>query len=283
MTLLRSLMLFVLLLSAPAGAADFAALVGQLPTGSYGERADMVRALADPGDARAVTILGALMNGSLFQLITDKSVVILDAAGAATDALSGAAKGTPSDTEAEKIKVNNALRGVIRTAIGVRTQHDPDPGKRLAAAGNALRTADPDQIPALDAALKAETDPCIAAVPTEAQAAAVLKSDAALPDRLAAVVTRAARGNTEAQAALAPFARSPTPEIAAAVKSAIAAIAQSQRLWSVAQNVWFGLSLGSVLLAAIGLAITFGVMGVINMAHGELVMPGPTPRSRCRT
>jgi urea transport system permease protein len=41
------------------------------------------------------------------------------------------------------------------------------------------------------------------------------------------------------------------------------------------QNVWYGLSLGSVLLlAAIGLAITFGVMGVINMAHGEMVMIG---------
>ena len=41
------------------------------------------------------------------------------------------------------------------------------------------------------------------------------------------------------------------------------------------QNAWYGLSLGSVLLlAAIGLAITFGVMGVINMAHGEMVMLG---------
>jgi urea transport system permease protein len=46
-------------------------------------------------------------------------------------------------------------------------------------------------------------------------------------------------------------------------------------VWDVGQNVWYGVSLGSVLLlAAIGLAITFGVMGVINMAHGETVMPG---------
>ena len=46
-------------------------------------------------------------------------------------------------------------------------------------------------------------------------------------------------------------------------------------MWAQAQNVWFGLSLGSVLLlAAVGLAITFGVMGVINMAHGELIMLG---------
>src|SRR5690606_12132354 len=47
------------------------------------------------------------------------------------------------------------------------------------------------------------------------------------------------------------------------------------QLLDVAQNVWYGVSLGSVLLlAAIGLAITFGVMGVINMAHGEMVMIG---------
>ena len=46
-------------------------------------------------------------------------------------------------------------------------------------------------------------------------------------------------------------------------------------MWSMVQNAWYGLSLGSVLLlAAIGLAITFGVMGVINMAHGEMVMIG---------
>ena len=47
------------------------------------------------------------------------------------------------------------------------------------------------------------------------------------------------------------------------------------QFWNIGQNVWYGLSLGSVLLlAAIGLAITFGVMGVINMAHGEMVMLG---------
>ena len=47
------------------------------------------------------------------------------------------------------------------------------------------------------------------------------------------------------------------------------------QLWSVAQSIYYGISLGSVLLlAAAGLAITFGVMGVINMAHGEMVMLG---------
>ena len=60
-----------------------------------------------------------------------------------------------------------------------------------------------------------------------------------------------------------------------AAADAIAAIDNRLAAWSVAQNLWYGLSLGSVLLlAAIGLAITFGVMGVINMAHGEMVMLG---------
>ena len=65
------------------------------------------------------------------------------------------------------------------------------------------------------------------------------------------------------------------PAIAKAAASATAAIQSNLALWSIVQNAWYGLSLGSVLLlAAIGLAITFGVMGVINMAHGEMVMIG---------
>ena len=65
------------------------------------------------------------------------------------------------------------------------------------------------------------------------------------------------------------------PNVARAATSAIASIQSNLALWSMVQNVWYGLSLGSVLLlAAIGLAITFGVMGVINMAHGEMVMLG---------
>ena len=64
-------------------------------------------------------------------------------------------------------------------------------------------------------------------------------------------------------------------DVAKAARAAIAAIQSTLAIWNAVQNAWYGLSLGSVLLlAAIGLAITFGVMGVINMAHGEMVMLG---------
>ena len=67
----------------------------------------------------------------------------------------------------------------------------------------------------------------------------------------------------------------PDPEVAAAAAQALQAIDEQVVLYGHVETLFFGLSLGSVLvLAAIGLAITFGVMGVINMAHGELIMLG---------
>ncbi len=86
-----------------------------------------------------------------------------------------------------------------------------------------------------------------------------------------------ARGDGDAlnlvnQAGAAPGA---SPAVKAAAAAAASAITFNLALWQALQNAWYGLSLGSVLLlAAIGLAITFGVMGIINMAHGEMVMIG---------
>ena len=150
-----------------------------------------------------------------------------------------------------------------------------DPARRLAAAGEAFRTPDPEQLEAIRTALAAEQDPGVKRALEEAQAAALLNSDADAAERVAAVDLVAGRGGSEALSALTPLQSSEDPEIAEAAKAAVAKIERERAMWGQLQNVWFGLSLGSVLLlAAVGLAITFGVMGVINMAHGELIMLG---------
>ena len=83
------------------------------------------------------------------------------------------------------------------------------------------------------------------------------------------------RGDQDALALLGGLPATAPPAVTRAASEAIASIENSLAIWSALQNAWYGLSLGSVLaLAAIGLAITFGVMGVINMAHGEMVMLG---------
>ena len=110
----------------------------------------------------------------------------------------------------------------------------------------------------------------------QARAAVLLsKPDASESDKLAAIAMLRARGDQDAKALLSGVGTDAPAAVRAAAQDAIAAINANLALWATAQNAWYGISLGSVLLlAAIGLAITFGVMGVINMAHGEMVMLG---------
>ena len=83
------------------------------------------------------------------------------------------------------------------------------------------------------------------------------------------------RGDQDSIALLSALPSDTPPAVAQQAAAAVTSISNSLALWDLVQNAWYGVSLGSVLLlAAIGLAITFGVMGVINMAHGEMVMLG---------
>jgi urea transport system permease protein len=92
---------------------------------------------------------------------------------------------------------------------------------------------------------------------------------------MSAIESLRGRGDQDALALLSTLPAGVPPEVAEAANRAASAIRSRLELWNAAQNVWYGISLGSVLLlAAIGLAITFGTMGVINMAHGEMVMIG---------
>ena len=109
-----------------------------------------------------------------------------------------------------------------------------------------------------------------------ARAAALIASDRPDAEKVAAINAIAAQGDRDALALLTPLLASERrADPQARRRTAIAKIESTLALWEAGQNVWYGISLGSVLLlAAIGLAITFGVMGVINMAHGEMVMLG---------
>jgi urea transport system permease protein len=151
----------------------------------------------------------------------------------------------------------------------------PDPATRREAAEAVFKSGDANAIELLDKALAAEKDAAIAQLMHEARAVAVLKSDRPEADKLAAIDTIRAHGGQAALAILASLSGSEQGAVKEAADKAIASINSGLALWEGVQDVWYGLSLGSVLLlAAIGLAITFGVMGVINMAHGEMVMLG---------
>ena len=280
MRLLAALTLWLglLLASGPAGAQTLEELIAKLPEGSFSDRAAVVSQIAATGDERAAAVLDALQAGDLALRREDGAVVRVTGHGAkavAFDPLTGVELGPVPPRSTEAVKVNNALRRSVRSAISTLTLMAQDPGKRLSAATQAFRSPDPEQLEAIRTALAAETDATVRKALTEAEAATVVRTDADLSLRVAAIATIAGRGGSDALSALTPLQAADEPAIAEAAKAAVAGIERTQAMWSQVQNVWFGLSLGSVLLlAAVGLAITFGVMGVINMAHGELIMIG---------
>ena len=278
MRLLATVLLW-LVLCGGAMAQSLEELIAALPEGSFSDRAKVVAAIGASGDERAAAVLQALVGGRAARRARRTARSSASPARGRRregfDVLTGAALGPVAARSTEAVKVNNSLRRAIRSAISTLTLMSPDPARRMAAAGEAFRTPDPEQLEAIEAALAAEEDAGVRAALEAARAAALLRSDAPLADRVAAVGVVAAQGGSEALAALTPLQSAEEPEIAEAAKAAVAEIERSRAMWGQLQNVWFGLSLGSVLLlAAVGLAITFGVMGVINMAHGELIMLG---------
>jgi len=151
-----------------------------------------------------------------------------------------------------------------------------EPDQRLEAAQAVFQSRDASALPALDQAIAKETDLRVKRALSEARAAVVLNlDDASDADKIEAVGVIRNRGDQDAVALLSSVPAGSSPAVKKAATDAIASMQSGLALWNALQNTWYGLSLGSVLaLAAIGLAITFGVMGVINMAHGEMVMLG---------
>jgi urea transport system permease protein len=267
------------LVAGPAFSADLPALVTNLVTGGYGERDAAITALAASGEERAAPILQALSAGQLYVRNADKSVVIGKGEGktvALTDAISGKDAGSAPEDDLDRVKVNNRLRGTIDAAMSSLTLMSPNPKVRRQAAESLFTRRDASALAALDPAIAAEKDPAIKRAMTEARAATVLTTpDTTAAQKLEAVALVRERGDRDALAVLQIAASATDGEVKTAAAAGADAIQQSLSAWQGAQNVWYGISLGSVLLlAAIGLAITFGTMGVINMAHGEMVMLG---------
>jgi len=283
MRLLHLVALLLALLVAPLAASPvlaqtddvtFGTLVDALAPGNFREREAAATALTATGDPRAVAVLQALLDGEL-QADKASGKVLIGSGARAIDPVTGSAFDGVADLKLDRVKVNNGLRRVLRTLIGQLTLMSDDRATRLTAAQSVLRDANPENLELLTTAIAAETDPAIRSVMETARAAITLKTDAGIEEKKAAVEAVKARGGRDSIALLTSVLAGSPEELKPSIEAAIDALNQTQAAWGVAQNVWYGLSLGSVLLlAAIGLAITFGVMGVINMAHGEMVMLG---------
>ena len=273
---LRTLVLAALLIAvaAPALAGPFEDAVAKFATDDFSDTEEAIGVVASSGNKLAYPIISALQDERLMFDADSKKVYVKQADGKIIDAATGASVDSLPDS-ASPVNLNNRLRRTVEAALGGLTLLSPDLAMRTTAAQSVFKSHEESALPTVESALAKETNKTAKQALAEARAAILLfKSEASEVDKLEAVATIKARGDQEAMALLTSIGDQP-PLVAKAAAAAISSIQGNLAMWSLVQNAWYGLSLGSVLLlAAIGLAITFGVMGVINMAHGEMVMIG---------
>jgi len=187
------------------------------------------------------------------------------------------ADGTLKDDKGEEITINNRVRRELEGALAVLKLIDPDATVRYAAVKEIASNVDAAMAPMLAKARDRESDPKIRALLTEIHALATLK-DADPHIRLAAARALAGSADPNTKAVLkaqSEAANETEVDVRRAAFHSYLAVKDRLTLAETIGRIFSGLSLGSILLlAALGLAITYGVMGVINMAHGELLMIG---------
>jgi urea transport system permease protein len=265
--------------AAQDGPTEPGAALAMLPAASFRDKAVLVDTLAASGHPRARAVLAALLEGTLQVRKADATVVIVVPAGegyALADPLSGAALGSAGRSDLKRVVVNNTLRTQLRAAIARLSLADPDTGTRRDAVRALYGGLDPAGAALLRARLAAEDDGGVRDAIEVALALADLAGEDP-PGRIAAAQRLAASVEPVVRARLLATAEDSAQDeaVRAAARTALARSDARVGAYRAIETAFFGLSLGSVLLlAAIGLAISFGVMGVINMAHGEFLMLG---------
>ena len=254
------------------------ALMQQLVSVKLSKTLPVLEQLVEQGGADMLPLFQTMLAGKLYYIKSSKEIVAVEKQNGEyhlSNLFSGESLGTKSKKEIKKIRVNNTLRVFLRKSIaGLQIQH-PDSEKRLIAVKDLYGSLSKDTVETLRSAYTTEQDSDV----KSAMELAFALFDVSSPNRdtrYAAVKAMSGSLENDARNALTSVVQNETDEkIKATAEKALKKINERIEFYDFVDQLFFGLSLGSVLLlAAIGLAITFGVMGVINMAHGEMIMLG---------
>jgi urea transport system permease protein len=263
---------------APVAHALDPTVVRQLAADDGDTKLEAINKLVASGDAAAIPLFQAMQDDAL-QVFKGRVVVVAE--GGVKDAVTGETVNVTPD-KLEAIVVNNRLRGALDSAMASLKLVAPEREARLAAAKAVAADASAEMLPLIQRAFEKESDPEVKALLTQASAVIELKSpDAAL--RRHAVQALGLSENPQIKQLLVALLEKsadgsfaePDEAVRQEAQQALRAIEGRVVVPQMLGTLFYGLSLGSVLLlAALGLAITFGLMGIINMAHGEMLMIG---------
>jgi urea transport system permease protein len=270
------------------------AMVQELVKASYKEKAEIIDSIAAIEDDNKLLILQSLLDSQLYYqkknnlnenqkriLVVDMSLVSANKSNAMLDAFSQEEVSGLSKRAVKRIGVNNSLRRNLRSHLSLLKITHPNADTRIAAAQNLLKDGSSIDLAFVEKTLKREKNSQVIDILKTVRALMLLQSDQATI-RLLALKELDGSLYSEVRIELNKFISGFDVESKKLrndeFKLAEKTLADIETLMSYngyLENLYFGLALGAVLLlAAIGLAITFGVMGVINMAHGEMIMLG---------
>jgi urea transport system permease protein len=273
---LKRRMLVVLALSLAAASVQAKPTAEQLSALAVGDndaRIEALRQIAAQAESDALPVLEALQNDALY-VVDQKRVLIVHATGAATDAASGETL-AELPAQAESVMINNRVRSALATTLAAIRLSADDAETRLAAIEALRNNPEAAMLPLLDMALAKEQDARVRNRVEITRAMIQLRVDDK-DIRRQAIRTLGETSDPANRQLLQELLESETDaDMRAATQQAIKDINNRLSRGEIIGEIFSGLSLGSILLlAALGLAITYGLMGVINMAHGELIMIG---------
>jgi urea transport system permease protein len=256
-------------------------LLLQLASANLNQSAALIPQLEEAGGRAILPLLAAMAAGNLHVHRPSLQWLQVDDNSLITDIYSGEPVNDLAVADLDRIRLNNRLRVLLRDAIGRISLFEGTEAERSAAARNMFRDLGAANLAILEQARESELNEAV----LELINVAIALNQLAEPGgerqaRLDAVALLAGRLETPVRNLLNSLLDEhgryePDAEVRSAVQEALVAIERRVQLFRYVEEIFYGLSLGSVLLlAAIGLAVTFGVMGVINMAHGEMLMLG---------
>lgn len=281
MKLLISSIVLVCSLVLNAGHADTSTLdeaFTQLSSRSFDEKSSAISKIANSGHQATEKLLKALLAGELNYRKKDKRIVLIQKEGSKVrlfDVMTGEALGLTGKRKVKKIGINNKLRGQLKQAISSLSLNHADADKRLNSIKGLFGNADAATVDKLQQMSATETDAGVKEMINSVISFTRLDSDN-IELQLSAINQLDDQLNPLILSKFKEISETTTDKaVKTALSKAIKKIESRVSIFGYLETLFFGLSLGSILaLAAIGLAITFGVMGVINMAHGELIMIG---------
>ena len=240
-----------------------------IAAGDSDDRIKALNAVVAMADPALEAFVKALLDDAV-KIAGGQAYIVKD--GKAVEAASGAAATLPAD--AEDAVNNNRMRRELEAAIAVLKLVSPDRAVRAAAITELKDQVDEGKLGLIEKAGAAEADPELKAQLLLRAAVLISSSDPA--KRVAAAkALSGSRSPATRSLLLEKLASEQDAKAKAAIQGAVDSV-QGQLVWGERLGLLFtGASLGSILLlVALSLAITYGLMGVINMAHGELMMIG---------